>query len=158
MGYLGRPQWGPQEGHTLQPVARPHRARHAWGPPEGRQPGPRLPRKGPQPSAVTVFNCLSPSTPSSDLSSQSVSQNAVRGSSCFRHLAPASRMGDTLFSPQNLRVPPWRGRGAPVVIDAGAWHMKAGWVGEEQPAPASLLVPFLSSRVSSRPFPLSLKS
>ena len=75
MGYLGRPQWGPQEGHTLQPVARPHRARHAWGPPEGRQPGPRLPRKCPQPSAVTVSNCLSPSTPSSDLSSQSVSQS-----------------------------------------------------------------------------------
>ena len=157
LGYLGRPPSGPQEGHTLQPVARPHRARHVWGPPEGRQPGPRFARQGPQPSAETVFNCRSPSPPSSDLSSQ-ICQNAVTGSSCFRHPAPASRMGDTLFSLQNLRVPPWRGRGAPVVIDAGAWHMKAGWVGEEQPAPASPLVPFLSSRVSSRPFPLSLKS
>ena len=31
---------------------------------------------------------------------------------------------------------PRRGRGSPVVIDAGAWHMKEGWAGEEQPAPA----------------------
>ena len=52
-------------------------------------------------------------------------------------------MGDTVFSLQDLRVPPlptqdygpWRGRDVPVVIDAGAWHMRAGWAGEEQPAP-----------------------
>ena len=49
-------------------------------------------RQGPQPCAETVSNCLSPSTPSSDLSSQ-ICQNAVGGASCFRHPAPASRMG-----------------------------------------------------------------
>ena len=44
-------------------------------------------------------------------------------------------MGDTVFSLQDLLVPPLptqdyglrRGRGVPVVIDAGAWHMRAGW-------------------------------
>ena len=51
-------------------------------------------------------------------------------------------MGDTVFSLQDLLVPPlptqdyglWRWRGVPVVIDAGAWHMRAGWAGEEKPA------------------------
>ena len=48
------------------------------------------------------------------------------------------------FSLQDLLVPPlptqdygpWRGRDVPVVIDAGAWHMRAGWTGEELPARA----------------------